>query len=170
LNPSPVTSNQPLRLLSVIIPARDEEGCIASTVEHLHLELELRGVPHEIIVVDDGSTDRTWQILQEQAARLNSRSPTFPPSHLATFATSAAADSSSSEPPPCHAVDAQREGESPAPCSNPHASTTRHSPQRHQRARWTSGLKSISLAATTKSPPYEFQSPPRFSHCSYPLT
>jgi dolichol-phosphate mannosyltransferase len=66
-----VTSNQPLRLLSVIIPARDEEGCIASTVEHLHLELELRGVPHEIIVVDDSSTDRTWPILQEQAKRLN---------------------------------------------------------------------------------------------------
>ncbi len=61
-----------LRLLSVIIPARDEEGCIASTVEHLHLELELRGVPHEIIVVDDGSTDRTWSFLQEESKRLNS--------------------------------------------------------------------------------------------------
>jgi dolichol-phosphate mannosyltransferase len=60
-----------MRLLSVIIPARDEEGCIASTVEHLHLELELRGVPHEIVVVDDGSTDRTWKILQEEATRLN---------------------------------------------------------------------------------------------------
>ena len=30
-----------LGLLSVIIPARDEEGGIASTVEHLHLELDL---------------------------------------------------------------------------------------------------------------------------------
>jgi dolichol-phosphate mannosyltransferase len=66
-----VSSSPPLRLLSVIIPARDEEGCIASTIEHLHLELELRGVPHEIIVVDDGSTDRTWPILQEEATRLN---------------------------------------------------------------------------------------------------
>ena len=65
------TRHSSLSLLSVIIPARDEEGCIASTVEHLHLELELRGVPHEIIFVDDGSTDRTWQILQEEVRRLN---------------------------------------------------------------------------------------------------
>jgi dolichol-phosphate mannosyltransferase len=54
----------PLRLLSVVIPARDEAGCIASTIEHLHLELRLNGVPHEIVVVDDGSTDDTWSILQ----------------------------------------------------------------------------------------------------------
>jgi dolichol-phosphate mannosyltransferase len=54
-----------LSLLSVVIPARDEEGCIASTVEHLHLELRLQNVPHEIVVVDDGSTDATWKILCE---------------------------------------------------------------------------------------------------------
>jgi dolichol-phosphate mannosyltransferase len=55
----------PLRLLSIVIPARNEEGCICSTVEHLHVELRLQHVPHEIIVVDDGSTDRTWPLLQE---------------------------------------------------------------------------------------------------------
>src|SRR6266487_6436248 len=27
----------PLKLLSVVIPARDEAGCICSTVEHLHV-------------------------------------------------------------------------------------------------------------------------------------
>jgi dolichol-phosphate mannosyltransferase len=54
---------EPLKLLSVVIPARDEEGCIAATVEHLHLELRLNNVPHEIVVVDDGSRDRTWEIL-----------------------------------------------------------------------------------------------------------
>jgi len=60
---------RPLQLLSVVIPARNEEGCVASTVEHLHLELELNQVPHEILVVDDGSSDRTWQILEETQAK-----------------------------------------------------------------------------------------------------
>ncbi len=55
---------QPTRM-SVVIPARDEEGCIASTVRHLSLELGLQKVPHEIVVVDDGSSDRTWAILEE---------------------------------------------------------------------------------------------------------
>jgi dolichol-phosphate mannosyltransferase len=59
-----------LKLLSVVIPARDEEGCIASTVEHLHVELRLRGVPHEIVVVDDGSSDSTWEILTALQERI----------------------------------------------------------------------------------------------------
>ncbi len=52
-----------LRRLSVVIPAHNEEKCIGSTVEHLYLELQLNNIPHEIIVVDDGSTDCTWQRL-----------------------------------------------------------------------------------------------------------
>jgi dolichol-phosphate mannosyltransferase len=59
-----------LQKLSVVIPARDEEGCIASTVEHLHVELRIRNIPHEIVVVDDGSTDGTWQILKQMQRRL----------------------------------------------------------------------------------------------------
>ncbi|NQT16032.1 MAG: glycosyltransferase, partial [Planctomycetes bacterium] len=54
-----------LVLLSVVIPARDEEACIRATVEHLHLELDLQNIAHEIVVVDDGSTDRTWDIVRE---------------------------------------------------------------------------------------------------------
>lgn len=66
---APVVSRQGLQsrtaaVLASSCPARDEETCIASTVEHLDLELRLHNGPHEIVVVD-GSTDRTWEILQE---------------------------------------------------------------------------------------------------------
>jgi dolichol-phosphate mannosyltransferase len=63
-------STPPLKLLSIVIPALDEEGCIAATVEHLHLELRLNEVPHEIVVVDDGSSDRTWEILSHLSFRV----------------------------------------------------------------------------------------------------
>ncbi len=59
-----------LTKLSVVIPARDEEGNITATVEQLHQELVTSAVPHEIVVVDDGSTDRTWEILLDLAARI----------------------------------------------------------------------------------------------------
>ena len=64
-----------LQLLSVVIPARDEEGCIASTVEHLHVELRLQNIPHEIVVVDDGSTDGTWKILEDLRQRVSPLAP-----------------------------------------------------------------------------------------------
>jgi dolichol-phosphate mannosyltransferase len=65
-----------LQLLTVVIPARDEEGCIASTVQHLHLELRINDVPHEIVVVDDGSSDRTWQVLTDLQESLPELKPT----------------------------------------------------------------------------------------------
>ncbi len=68
--------SQPLQLLSVVVPACNEEGCIASTVEHLHLELRLHNIPHEIVVVDDGSSDGTWEILQCLGQRIANLVPT----------------------------------------------------------------------------------------------
>lgn len=64
-----------IQLLSVVIPCRNEEGAIASTVEHLHVELRLHGVEHEIIPVDDGSTDSTWAVLQEVKDRVSTLRP-----------------------------------------------------------------------------------------------
>lgn len=60
----------PLKLLSLVIPARDEENSVASTIEHLRSELLRHSVPHEIIVVDDHSADTTWSKIMELAASI----------------------------------------------------------------------------------------------------
>ncbi len=72
---SPPRSLPPIDRLSVVIPAMNEEGCIASTVEHLHLELDLQKIPHEIIPVDDHSQDRTPAILQNLAEKIPEVNP-----------------------------------------------------------------------------------------------
>jgi len=71
----PEPSLPPLNKLTVVIPARDEAGCIASTVERLHVELRIHAVPHEIIVVDDGSQDETWEILGRLKTHIPALSP-----------------------------------------------------------------------------------------------
>lgn len=64
-----------LNRLSIVIPARDEEGCIVSTVEHLHIELQIHHVPHEIVVVDDGSSDKTWELLEQLREKIGELAP-----------------------------------------------------------------------------------------------
>jgi dolichol-phosphate mannosyltransferase len=66
---------EPIRLLSVVIPARDEEGRVGATVEHLYVELRLHLIEHEIVVVDDGSTDNTWATLQQAMRRVPTLRP-----------------------------------------------------------------------------------------------
>jgi dolichol-phosphate mannosyltransferase len=45
--------------LSLVIPARDEEGCIPETLDRLVSTLAGNQISHEIVVVDDGSADGT---------------------------------------------------------------------------------------------------------------
>jgi dolichol-phosphate mannosyltransferase len=69
------SARSPLTLYSVVMPARDEEASLPGTVRAIHHAFVQAGVPHEIVVVDDGSRDATWQVLQD----LRGEVPTLAP-------------------------------------------------------------------------------------------
>ncbi|MEM6823037.1 MAG: glycosyltransferase family 2 protein [Verrucomicrobiota bacterium] len=52
------------RTLSIVIPARDEAEAIPHTVKNLHETMASHEISHEIVVVDDGSEDNTWEVLE----------------------------------------------------------------------------------------------------------
>jgi dolichol-phosphate mannosyltransferase len=55
----------PLTLFSVVIPARDEEESLPHTLQGIFETFAREQIPHEIVVVDDGSRDGTWKVLQD---------------------------------------------------------------------------------------------------------
>jgi glycosyltransferase involved in cell wall biosynthesis len=55
--------------LSIIIPAHNEERRLPHTLEQVLDFLQAQSYPAEIVVVENGSQDRTFQIAQEFAAR-----------------------------------------------------------------------------------------------------
>jgi glycosyltransferase involved in cell wall biosynthesis len=57
----------PSPFLSVVVPAFNEEGRIARTISQVLAELERLAVDAELIVVDDGSTDRTASLVADAA-------------------------------------------------------------------------------------------------------
>jgi dolichol-phosphate mannosyltransferase len=55
--------------LSIVIPARDEEGSIEQTVAEIATALAGERIPFEIVIVDDGSTDQTAARVQRLIER-----------------------------------------------------------------------------------------------------
>ncbi|MGH9817166.1 MAG: glycosyltransferase family 2 protein [Candidatus Acidiferrales bacterium] len=56
--------------VSVVVPAYNEEGAIASQVESLRVVMDAGGRPWELIVVDDGSTDDTAAVAESTGVEL----------------------------------------------------------------------------------------------------
>ena len=57
-----------MSVLSVVIPSFDEEGNIANTVSTVSGILESAGIDHELIFVDDGSSDKTYELILKESA------------------------------------------------------------------------------------------------------
>ena len=58
--------------LTVLIPAHNEEGSISKTVEGLYNALSQDDIPHEILVVNDHSTDGTLETLEKLSQNIPS--------------------------------------------------------------------------------------------------
>jgi dolichol-phosphate mannosyltransferase len=56
--------------LSVVIPARNEEGTIADTIRNVVMTLASARIGHEVIVVDDHSSDGTAEIVNALGAEI----------------------------------------------------------------------------------------------------
>ena len=57
--------------LSVIIPAKDEAENISLCIDEIRSALNKVDIDHEILVIDDGSTDQTYEIV----SKINSTTP-----------------------------------------------------------------------------------------------
>lgn len=55
--------------LSVVLPAYNEEQMLAKTCRMLKKILDLAEINYELVIVDDGSTDQTWKIIEETAEK-----------------------------------------------------------------------------------------------------
>ena len=51
--------------ISVIIPLYNEEESLPELYDWIERVMEANGFSFEVIFVDDGSTDRSWQVIQE---------------------------------------------------------------------------------------------------------
>src|SRR5437879_3469491 len=56
-------------LLSIVIPAYNEEQRLPRTIEQIERYLDARNLDYELIIVDDGSSDGTRQVMDAAAQR-----------------------------------------------------------------------------------------------------
>lgn len=55
--------------LSIVLPAYNEELMVGKTCKVLKEELEKAGIAYELVLVDDGSKDRTWEEIKKAGSK-----------------------------------------------------------------------------------------------------
>ncbi|AYF98343.1 glycosyltransferase [Protaetiibacter intestinalis] len=61
-------AEEPRPELSVVVPCLNEEATVVALLERIDASLSDAGLSYEVVFVDDGSTDSTWERLTELAA------------------------------------------------------------------------------------------------------
>lgn len=51
--------------ISVVIPLKDEAESLPELCAWIHRVMEANGWTYEMILIDDGSTDNSWQVIQQ---------------------------------------------------------------------------------------------------------
>ena len=54
-------------IISIVVPCFNEEEILPQTLSRVHAAGQTTGLSYEILLVDDGSADRTWEIIAAQA-------------------------------------------------------------------------------------------------------
>jgi dolichol-phosphate mannosyltransferase len=60
-----------MKKVSLVIPAYNEESCIEETVCAFHSELNKENIPHEILIINDNSRDKTEIILKNISEKIS---------------------------------------------------------------------------------------------------
>ena len=66
---SALGNSQAIQVISIVIPAHNEEDCIVATVQSISKLLEEKRIAYEILVVNDNSSDRTEELLQQLSSQ-----------------------------------------------------------------------------------------------------
>ncbi len=57
------------KLLSLVVPAYNEEKLLQGSIDAIAHAMAESGIPYELVIVDDGSTDGTWGIIESCSHR-----------------------------------------------------------------------------------------------------
>ncbi len=55
--------------ISIVVPLYNEEQSVPELIDWINSVMESHDLSYEIIVIDDGSDDRSWKVIQELSAR-----------------------------------------------------------------------------------------------------